>query len=1591
LEDRRLLAGFTVNSLGDQSDGDLADGICDTGNAQNGFTGLRTLRAALENAELTAALDTISFQLSGTINVNSFLPLAALRAPVTIDGQEQIRLEGSENDYPAFWLLKGSAGGPGSAGSTIKGLAITGFSWGILAETGNHVIEDNSIGTNFQGASGLGNGRGIELSGSGGNLVRNNIISGNQGYGVILDGSSGNRIEDNFIGTKAGGFDPLGNGHTGISIVGSANKVVRNVIAANNGPGIEISGFGSNADDNEVLDNAIGTDQARSKAMGNAGRGIGIFDASNTVVRGNTISANGSGIDIGSTSGSGSTVTSNVVQGNFIGTDGAGTTTTDVNGASLGNKFSGITIFGGFENTIGGTTDAERNVISGNEQSGIELYTGTRKNKIQGNRIGTDVTGTQALGNGYAGVRVVGGIENEIGGTAEKAGNVISGNEVGVVISGVAGPATGNLVQGNRIGTDITGESALPNRSGVVISDGATQNTVGGTQAGAGNVISGNRGDGIQILGVVNATRDNLIQGNFIGTNATGATALPNASAGGGSALSIIGASENTIGGVAAGASSSIATGVGSVSRSGTAYPGNLIVGSGGVLILGFVGSPVTANKVQGNFIGTDATGTSSFPVDFGGVSLQNAADTLLGGVEKGAGNLIAGSGSGGVAIQGEDSTGNRVQGNYIGADITGKVAFPNSNGVSLANASDNVIGGTEDGAGNLISGNTFCGVQIMGQGATDNRVEGNRIGTDISGDEDLSNGSDGVYIGLDATDNTIGGTVNEAGNSIAFNEGNGVTVESGTGNAIRRNRIFANGSLGIDLGNDGVTANDVRDTDSGANGLQNFPSLSRVNGTNYVTLVAVPGQTFELEFFLISPTEATYLKTETVSTDDISGTYFSKSILLPNTSSTVEFISVTATESSSHNTSELLPVIKDVALLAVPHQDPPQLTTTQLVPALQTALAAFQALLRDESGNQGLVLPISSAVRPADYQAHFYELRTKFLELRSHGVQSSPNSTRPHLTLAPDYADLIDDVNSEIDRHQLVAKTDGSPAVNAPFTSRHETGEAVDFDLASLQTSTGLSLARIIELANQAGLIRLPNPADDPPHFQLSNTTSEQSAEIVGNSPVNILVVDPLGRRIGYDPTTGATVNEFGADVEYSGPGSEPQIIEFGFGTLIPGDYLITGIGTGFGPYRIIIKLGTEDNPSSVATIVATGIAAPGQPIDSVDPIDPFIFVSNAIPSVSITGGTFVYDGQPHPATGSVIGIHGEELGAPTFTYNGSSEVPLNAGTYDVVALFPGNADYAPASATATLTITAVALAVSLGPDNTAENAGLAAVTGTVTRSTADLSQALVVTLASSDTTEAGVPATVTIPAGQASATFAVDAVDDALLDGTQAVTITATADGFPEGSADLQVADHETLTVSLAPTSIAENAGLGAVTGTVTRSNTADLSQALVVNLASSDTTEAGMPATVTIPAGQASATFAVDAVDDAILDGIQSVSIAAHDSAAAARYLIVAGTLEVTDVEFAVIRSLSYWKSHLSAWPVSNLSLGGYKYNRKQLLAILKAAKSSDARVANAQKLIVAKLNLAAGCDPALLQPTINKLDRRLARKGKITIKR
>lgn len=560
----------------------------------------------------------------------------------------------------------------------------------------------------------------------------------------------------------------------------------------------------------------------------------------------------------------------NIIEGNFIGTDVTGT-------LASGNTFDGILI-NTPGNLIGGNIVAARNLISGNGSDGIEIATAAAVgNIIQGNHIGTNAAGTAVIPNAFHGVYINGAPVTTVGGTTPLARNLISGNWDGIRITGMT--AAGCIVQGNYIGTNATGSRVLGNSGAGVMINGVAGNLIGGPAPGLRNIISGNTAYGILLLN--SGATGNRIQGNYIGTDAAGNVALSN-----GIGIFVNNAPGNVLGGDMVGA-------------------GNLIAGNGdGVRI---AGSGAAGNYVQGNLIGTNATGMAALGNFQDGVVIQDAPGNLIGGVGSAVRNVISGNQSRGVFITGS-ATETVVQGNYIGTNATGNAALGNAyHGVFINGAANNKV------ADNLLSGNRLFGILLYGSSATANRVQGNWIGSDATGTNPIGNAT-GVFIAESANRNIIG-----PNNLIAFNQGDGVYVQSGTSNLITANSIFGNAALGINLAPGGPTPNDDtlgnEDGDEGANQLQNWPSLNhatmqgRLISVSYSVTSALHHSAYplKLEFFKADATGQghVYLGSDTYTASDRTGNLtktisFSSSIAIKNGDRLV----ATATDKNG-NTSE--------------------------------------------------------------------------------------------------------------------------------------------------------------------------------------------------------------------------------------------------------------------------------------------------------------------------------------------------------------------------------------------------------------------------------------------------------------------------------------------------------------------------------------------------------------------------------------------------------------------------------------------------------------------------------------------------------------
>lgn len=908
----------------------------------NGGPGSLLAAVTAVNADTGGGIDRINFNLPTSAPL--YIPMGAGMPSITHSVIIDATTQPGYTNKPIVVLNGAAAGGAGldisADNSVVEGIVIQGFTGdGIRIDNASGVLITNDyVGTDLSGSVAVPNrGDGIALFGAsnctigGFTTTGRDIISANGGNGISITGpnASGNVIVGNFIGVDASSGVALGNGGDGILLSTANNTTIggvalsaHNVISTNGLNGIEQAGGSGTL----VQGNYIGTNDATGNEsvqfLGNLENGVSLSGASNVTIGGsvngarNVISENDiNGVIVQYSSGV-------VVLGNNIGTNVAGTSVWAIVATPLGetfletgNVFAGIEVNSSSGTTIGGTTPADRNLISGNVGQGILIQNGSTATLVEGNYIGVDTTGAVDLGQGADGIEVLQSSGTTIGGTTADAGNLISGNgDIPVPIPGfppylfIANgislvSSSGNVIEGNLIGTDATGQFPIANEQDGILVNSSGSNTIGGTAAGSGNLVSGNSlasltglpGYGVSFtFGSLN----NLIAGNTIGLNLGGTAALPND----GDGVNFDAAQNNTIGGSTASARNLISGNLGAGITltdltSGTVIQGNYIgtdvtstvplgnigngilifnssnnliggkdPGEGNVisgtltdtsqsifLVIGDIntfangiqiaGSAASSNLIQGNNIGTDASGTLAVGNIGLGIFVNGGSHNSIGGDAAGEGNLISGNGftpltvpnsgfyypgtpiytiaagftsmnpAGGILIFSSGAAGNIVQGNKIGTDITGEAAIPNFfEGVILANAPDNSIGGTSAGAGNLISGNDAAGIEVMGQDSSVNSIEGNTVGLDATGTMAIPNLGNGVVIDMESRlayldpqiqyysspKNTIGGTIAGAGNLISGNVGDGVVLDGTAGNS--NDNLIAGNVIGTDI-----------------------------------------------------------------------------------------------------------------------------------------------------------------------------------------------------------------------------------------------------------------------------------------------------------------------------------------------------------------------------------------------------------------------------------------------------------------------------------------------------------------------------------------------------------------------------------------------------------------------------------------------------------------------------------------------------------------------------------------------------------------------------------------------------------------------
>ena len=548
--------------------------------------------------------------------------------------------------------------------------------------------------------------------------------------------------------------------------------------------------LGTGASGNTVQGNRIGTDADGLTAIANVDGGVVLID----------------GVHDNAIGGSRALGLGNLISGNdesgvlLIGADTSGNVVagnlvgTDASGAAvLGNGGDGVLILSGArDNTIGGLVASEANTISANGSNGVYVGgTGSDANHVVGNRIGTTLAGDGPLANTFSGVAVGDGArDTEIGGArATGAGNLISGNRFNGVL--VSDPGTsGTRIEGNLIGTDASGTARLGNGADGVHVERAAGTRIGGAAAGLGNVISANSGDGVRVGGA--GAVGTVIEGNRIGTGPGGTLDLGNDGAG----VRLEDGAEAT--------------------RVGTAAAGNVISGNGGEGIVVDGGGAVATrdNVVEGNLVGTDADGTAPLGNAGDGIVVTGGAiGTRVGGLAGlGQGNVVAaGTAVVGIRVDGVDTSGTRVSGNLVGTDRTGDVALANLVGIEIRDTIGTVVGGGIDGQGNVVSGNLGVGVHVLGSASVGVHVVGNLIGTTANGTGPLGNGSHGVLVGAGARQTTIGGAAAAQRNVVSANGGHGIAIAGALDTRVDGNVVGTSADGTTDLGNDGngVTISD--------------------------------------------------------------------------------------------------------------------------------------------------------------------------------------------------------------------------------------------------------------------------------------------------------------------------------------------------------------------------------------------------------------------------------------------------------------------------------------------------------------------------------------------------------------------------------------------------------------------------------------------------------------------------------------------------------------------------------------------------------------------------------------------------------------
>ncbi|MBI2272104.1 MAG: T9SS type A sorting domain-containing protein [Bacteroidetes bacterium] len=618
--------------------------------------------------------------LSGNSNHGIYVNCASTFTGITIKGNyigvdtlgTSVEVNGTSTSFHGVYItnassslsgvtIGGSASGEGNiiSGNAGKGIYINSAS--ATSSTGV-VIKGNKIGVDVNGTADLGNGsdgvyvyKTTDCTVGGGGTYENNIISGNAGYGIYYDPTIATTaphfvVKGNYIGVNAVGTASLSNTSGGVYLLSTgSNKTVAiggtvsgegNVISGNGGDGVSLSCTSVLAI--TVYGNKIGVNAAGTAVLANNGHGLIITSAtfSSCIVGGsgatdgNIISGNsGKGVYLTTTSSS----AGSVIKGNKIGVNAAGDT-------DFGNGADGIYIINQTDCTIGGSTAAESNVISGNTGYGIyfsaSVTTTAPHILIKGNYIGASSDGTMGFSNSSGGIYMPAGAGAKtvfLGGSASGEGNIISGNGGAAVDLNSSGAITATIY-GNKIGVDGAGTYAIANSgNGISLNSGSggLTATIGGSGTYEGNTISGNTSNGILLTS--GSTTVATIKGNMIGTNSAGTSALGNS----GDGIQM------------ANSGSNLALTIGS----STAGESNVISGNSGdgIDLVTVASGSITCN-IKANKIGTGSSATES--MGNGGYGIRTSVkDVVIGGSLGADKNYIWNNGTEGVLVTGATTT----------------------------------------------------------------------------------------------------------------------------------------------------------------------------------------------------------------------------------------------------------------------------------------------------------------------------------------------------------------------------------------------------------------------------------------------------------------------------------------------------------------------------------------------------------------------------------------------------------------------------------------------------------------------------------------------------------------------------------------------------------------------------------------------------------------------------------------------------------------------------------------------------------------------------------------------------------------------